>query len=62
MCKVEAAAYVECGKGRTISLPFFCRTLLNDLNACLKKQCVAAHLPEVLGDVVAVGMPTLPTL
>ena len=36
-CHETRAAYVECAKGRTISLPFMCRTDFKAFNACLSQ-------------------------
>jgi len=36
-CHETRAAYVECAKGRTLSLPFMCRTDFKAFNACLSQ-------------------------
>jgi hypothetical protein len=40
LCHPEAAAYAECIKGRTFSMVIYCREIFNELNGCLKLQCV----------------------
>ena len=36
-CDEPRAAYIECAKDRTFTLPFMCRTLFKDFNACLSQ-------------------------
>ena len=42
-CHETRAAYVECAKGRTLSLPFYCREPFNAFNDCL--NTIASCLP-----------------
>ena len=41
LCADRVEAYAECATGRTITLPFYCRGVFNELNECLKQQCAA---------------------
>ena len=34
-CSDTRDAYVECARGRTLSLPFMCRSVFKDFNDCL---------------------------
>ena len=36
-CHEARAAYVECARGRTITLPFMCRSLFQELNTCVSQ-------------------------
>uniref|UniRef100_A0A7S2JPR7 COX assembly mitochondrial protein n=1 Tax=Haptolina brevifila TaxID=156173 RepID=A0A7S2JPR7_9EUKA len=43
-CSETRAAYVECAKGRTLSLPFMCRTVFKDFNSCLSQYTTEEEL------------------
>ncbi|EOD06668.1 hypothetical protein EMIHUDRAFT_229375 [Emiliania huxleyi CCMP1516] len=38
LCADRVEAYAECATGRTITLPFYCRGVFNELNECLKQH------------------------
>jgi Cytochrome c oxidase biogenesis protein Cmc1 like len=38
-CEEQARAYAECCNGRSFSMVWACKPMLNDLNACLKQRC-----------------------
>ena len=43
-CHETRDAYVECAKGRTFSLPFVCRTVFKEFNACLSQYTTEEEL------------------
>lgn len=43
-CHETRAAYVECAKGRTLSLPFYCRDVFNKFNECLGQYTTEEEL------------------
>lgn len=45
-CHETRAAYVECAKGRTLSLPFYCREPFNAFNDCLKLYTTEEELEK----------------
>jgi COX assembly protein 1 len=47
-CDEPRAAYVECARGRTISLPFMCRSLFKELNACVSQYTSDAEFERRL--------------
>ena len=49
-CHETRAAYVECAKGRTISLPFACRSVFNSFNTCLQQYTSDAELERRLAE------------
>ena len=44
-CPETRAAYVECAKGRTFTVAWYCKGLFREFNECLKNQCAAAKKP-----------------
>jgi COX assembly protein 1 len=49
-CHETRDAYVECAKGRTISLPFMCRGVFKDFNSCLSEHTTEAELDRRLAE------------
>ena len=45
-CHETRAAYVECAKGRTLSLPFYCREVFKNFNECLKQYTSEEELEK----------------
>lgn len=47
-CHVTRDAYVACAKGRTLSLPFMCRGVFKEFNACLAQYTTDEELERRL--------------
>jgi len=49
-CHETRDAYVACAKGRTLSLPFMCRSVFKDFNECLKQYSSEELLDKRLAE------------
>ena len=55
-CHETRAAYVECAKGRTLSLPFMCRSDFKAFNACLSQYSSEEELERRVAEYKATRM------
>ena len=51
-CVETRTAYVECARGRTISLPFMCKTLFKEFNDCLSQYTTEEEFERRLREYV----------
>ena len=51
-CHETRDAYLECARGRTISLPFACRAVFHDFNACLHQYTTEEELEKRMREYV----------